>query len=83
MTKEELNQRAENGVKWRKKEKMMSLNKSIANGSEHRKPYRKSKAVDRTCRNHGTCVFCRENRLYSARKILLKMTERGNEYETD
>lgn len=51
----------------------MSLEKSIVNGKEHRKPYRKSKAADKTCGNHGTCVFCKENRLYSTRKTLLKM----------
>ncbi len=59
----------------------MSLNKAIANGSEHRKPYRKSKAFDRTCRNHGSCTYCKENRLYSIRKILLKMTDIGEENE--
>ncbi len=53
----------------------MSLEKSISSGREHRKPYRKAKAVDKTCRNHGTCVWCRENRLHSVRKTLLKMEQ--------
>lgn len=59
----------------------MSLDKSIANGREHRKPYRKEKAVDRTCRNHGSCVYCKANRLYSARKTLLEVAEKIQEYE--
>ncbi|MCM1506994.1 MAG: hypothetical protein NC177_07660 [Ruminococcus flavefaciens] len=59
----------------------MSLDKSIKNGREHRKPYRKAKAVDRTCRNHGTCAYCKANRLYSARKTLLEVAEKFQEYE--
>jgi hypothetical protein len=42
----------------------MSLDKSIATGKEHRKPFRKSKAVDHTCRNHGTCAYCADNRAH-------------------
>jgi hypothetical protein len=33
----------------------MSLDKAIKTGKEHRKPYRGSKAFDRSCRNHGDC----------------------------
>ena len=33
----------------------MSLDKAVFYGKEHRKPYTNSKAVDRTCRNHGSC----------------------------
>ncbi len=51
----------------------MSLEKSIRNGREHRKPYRKAKAIDKTCRNHGTCLRCRSDRLHSIRKTLMKM----------
>lgn len=46
----------------------MALDKAIKSGKEHRKPYRGSKAVDKTCRNHGSCSYCRNNRLYSKRK---------------
>lgn len=42
----------------------MTLDKSIAHGKEHRKPYRGSKSFDRTCRNHGSCAWCRDNRLH-------------------
>lgn len=40
----------------------MSLDKAIEHGKEHRKPYRGSKAVDKTCRNHGGCPWCKKNR---------------------
>ena len=40
----------------------MALDKAIESGKEHRKPYRGSKAFDRTCRCHGTCDWCKENR---------------------
>lgn len=34
------------------------LDKAIANGKERRKPYRGAKAIDRSCRNHGGCIWC-------------------------
>lgn len=42
----------------------MSLDKSIQSGKEHRKPFRKAQAVDPACRCHGTCQYCKSNRLY-------------------
>lgn len=53
----------------------MSLDKAIQHGKEHRKPYRGSKAFDHTCRNHGSCDWCRENRQHK-----FKMSElRGSD----
>ena len=52
----------------------MSLDKAIKHGKEHRKPYRRSKAVSKSCRNHGNCEWCRDNRTYSNRKRKLKGT---------
>ena len=46
----------------------MSLDKAIAHGKEHRKPYRGAKAIDKTFRNHGGCVLCKENRLHKHKK---------------
>ena len=40
----------------------MSLDKAIKSGKEHRKEYYGSKAFDCTCRNHGSCKWCEENR---------------------
>ena len=48
----------------------MSLNKAIESGWEHRKPYQGAKAVDKHCRNHNFCPYCRNNRLYSSKKAL-------------
>lgn len=47
----------------------MSLNKAIKSGKEHRKRYRKAKAVDSSCRNHGNCKWCEENRTHQELKI--------------
>jgi hypothetical protein len=44
------------------------LNKAIAAGKEKRKAYRKSKAFDRSCRNHGSCSYCLSNRKHSDKK---------------
>lgn len=55
----------------------MSLDKAIEHGKEKRKPYRGSKAVDPTCRNHGSCKWCENNRKYKFRD---KYIEKGNAY---
>lgn len=44
----------------------MALDKAIQHGREHRKPYTGGKAIDRTCRNHGSCDWCKGNRLYAS-----------------
>ena len=59
----------------------MSLDKSIAQGKERRKQYRGSKAIDRSCRNHGGCDWCLENRMYKNLKRLAAMKELENEHE--
>ena len=46
----------------------MSLNKAIEHKKEYRKPYRKAKAVSKSCRNHGACKWCEDNRTYKNRK---------------
>ncbi len=45
----------------------MALDKAIQHGKEHRKPYTGGKAIDRTCRNHGSCDWCKGNRLYTSK----------------
>jgi hypothetical protein len=40
----------------------MSLDKAIEHKKERRKPYRRSKAIDGSCRNHGSCPSCRSAR---------------------
>lgn len=42
----------------------MSLEKAIKYNKEKRKPYYKSKRFDKTCRNHGSCPYCKNNRLH-------------------
>lgn len=51
----------------------MSLLKAIKSGKEHRKEYRGAKSFDCTCRNHGSCPSCRNNRLYQRNKELQRM----------
>ncbi len=40
----------------------MALDKAIKSGKEHRKEYRGCKAIDSSCRNHGSCPWCLGNR---------------------
>jgi hypothetical protein len=60
------------GRKWQKPEnkenKIMSFDKNYPNRKDKRKPYRGSKAFDCTCRNHGSCDYCKNNRIYFDRK---------------
>lgn len=45
----------------------MSLDKAIEHGKEKRRPYIGSKAIDVSCRNHGGCTWCEENRRHKFR----------------
>lgn len=47
----------------------MGREKAIQSGEEHREPYRKSKAFDVTCRNHGSCCRCSRDRQFSKLKL--------------
>ena len=62
------------------------LDRTIESGKEHRKKYRGAKAVDRTCRNHGSCKYCTDTRLHSFhqynQETLLKLTEFYEETHT-
>ena len=58
----------------------MSMIKAIKYGKEHRKPYHGSKAIDKTCRNHGGCPWCEENRKYKNIKRIQSMDSQLAEY---
>lgn len=60
----------------------MGLEKAIAYGKEHRKPYRDndSRAFDMECRNHGGCVWCIRNRMYSFEKQKQAAIQKLKEY---
>lgn len=47
----------------------MGLDKAIEHGKEKRKPYTGAKAIDCSCRNHGSCEWCRVNRMYQWLKV--------------
>lgn len=46
----------------------MSHDKAITSGKEKRTPYRRGKAVDSRCCNHGSCAWCEGNRTHTVRK---------------
>lgn len=58
----------------------MSFIKAIKAGKENRKPYCGSKAIDNTCRNHGGCRWCEENRKYKYIKNEKKTLDRMKEW---
>lgn len=46
----------------------MSLDKAIHHGKEYRKPYYKSGKHDPTCRPHGGCSYCYNNRMHKHKR---------------
>ena len=61
----------------------MTLDKAINHKKEHRKQYHGSKAVDKSCRNHGGCPYCEENRRHKNDKRKEAQDDRVNEYEKE
>jgi hypothetical protein len=45
----------------------MSFDKHYPNRKDWRRPYRGSKAFDRSCRPHGSCPYCRKGRQHKYR----------------
>ena len=58
----------------------MSLDKAILSKKEHRKKYYGSKAIDCSCRNHGSCEWCLENRRIHSLKEIEKLNFSLKEY---
>ena len=62
----------------------MSMDKAIEHGKEHRKPWRgsnRSKNFDKTCRNHGSCDYCKFNRLHTFMKNRAAADDKLREWE--
>lgn len=58
----------------------MSLDLAIQSGKEKRRPYRGGKAVDCSCRNHGSCPWCRDNRTFFDRKARIRLEDQEDEF---
>lgn len=58
----------------------MGFEKAIEHGKEHRKLYYDSRAFFKSCRNHGACSYCKDNRLYQYNKEIQKIIQKLNEY---
>lgn len=54
------------------------LDKAIIHGKEHRKPYYGAKAIDKTCRNHGSDVWTRQNRTFNTIKNKVNLSALQN-----
>jgi hypothetical protein len=46
----------------------MGFDKDYPNRKDKRKAYYGPKAVDRTCRNHGSCAYCAGGREYKVKR---------------
>jgi len=61
----------------------MSLDKAIESGKERRKQYYGSKRFDPSCRSHGDCGWCKDNKQYKTKKKYLSHREQIKELEND
>lgn len=58
----------------------MSLEKAIEYRKEKRKPYRRSLAFDRSCRNHGNCSYCKSNRTIQMQREMGRLKGQEDEF---
>lgn len=61
----------------------MSLDKAIAHGKEHRSAYYGAKAVDPTCRNHGSDDWATSDRLHKYRKAAQAAADNLHDYQEE
>jgi len=59
----------------------MGFEKAIEHGKTKRKPYRGSKAFDCSCRNHGSCSWCKHNRTHNNTKRESQTNDLMKDYE--
>lgn len=59
----------------------MSLDKAIKHGKEKRRQYTGARAINPSCRNHGSCDWCRANRLHASKVQNEIADAKLNEYE--
>ena len=58
----------------------MSLDKAVEFLKEKREKFRRSKAFDLSCRNHGGCLYCKLNRTHSTLVREMTANEQLKEY---
>jgi hypothetical protein len=58
----------------------MSLEKAIDLKKEYRKPFYGSKRFDATCRCHGSCSWCIDNRLFASNKNRFRVEDELQEW---
>lgn len=63
---------------YRKCKKMAYNEKTLSR--EHRRQWRGSKLIDKSCRNHGTCPWCQRNRNRQKRIEKIRINELLKEY---
>ena len=57
----------------------MAFDKKYPNRKDWRKPYYDSRRHDWSCRNHGSCDYCRGNRLHKSMVRLLSAEQQLKE----
>ena len=61
----------------------MSFDNNYPHRKDWRKPYRKSKRFDRSCRPHGNCGYCEQDRLFTNMQRVPLLDEEAEARLTD
>lgn len=61
----------------------MKSKRIVLYGKEKRRPYHGAKAIDKTCRNHGSCPYCYGSRIYKFEKKALSAWQKLVIYEKE
>lgn len=61
----------------------MSFDKAIEFSKERRKKYKGSKSFDQSCRNHGSCDRCTDDRTYATRKAEQEADDKYKQWEDE
>jgi ferredoxin len=59
----------------------LSFDKDYPNRKDKRKPHFGSKAIDSTCRSHGSCVACQMKLKYKRKKNYKEVTDEKHTWD--
>lgn len=59
----------------------MSFDKAIEHGKERKEYYKLCERIDKSCRCHGGCDYCLNNRMYNLKKQIERADFEMKEYE--
>ena len=62
---------------------VVGFDKEYPNRKDRRKQYYGSRAIDHTCRSHGSCPYCQRGRKHKGHKDEINVKEQLNEWRNN